>query len=321
MACNCCGNNIDAELGGRKETADENEQLLCQCCNETVRGKFGLAWVACYPNCPYTEPLGWQVEFSGTAADVAAKCNDIIKWVNEPPLPNDKEIKELKEETEKRSALGMNQKQSSVNNQQTCQCYSQRNLNNTNLYEQQELYNKSSYGNFDNSFQCSCPNCMKEKNSFCTKCKRCPVKPSKEFTLYQDPPDIIKLCPPTTKNENCCKCESSRSTNYTPSKFFNCNPNCPQKSKSHSNTKARVQQCSCYANYENTNNYSSQRGKPELHESNPFYDDRGCDCQKDSRDFQKNKFGKTENAEMSRITEEDIRNSSNDIDIVSLTDT
>lgn len=52
-----------------------------------VKGRFGLAWVSESPECPYPEPVGWQVEFHDTPSKVEQKCQEMVRWINCPPLP------------------------------------------------------------------------------------------------------------------------------------------------------------------------------------------------------------------------------------------
>lgn len=54
---------------------------------QTVKAKFGLAWIARMPNEDDKEvPLGWQVEIEDTPNKVTEICKGLIDWVNHPPL-------------------------------------------------------------------------------------------------------------------------------------------------------------------------------------------------------------------------------------------
>lgn len=61
----------------------------CFQCSESprVKGRFGLAWVSESPECPFPEPIGWQVEFHDTPSKVEQKCKEMVRWINCPPLP------------------------------------------------------------------------------------------------------------------------------------------------------------------------------------------------------------------------------------------
>lgn len=237
------------------------KERLCKCCDDKIKGKFGLAWIADYPNCTYSEPLGWQVEFTGTATEVAAKCNQIISWVNAPPLENN-ERTELEDENQYRQSTsnkddsyeyeeeyqnrkstsdkynnseyeGENRRRKSSTNRESdnkspCKCNT--NNYNNNPYDQ-ELYANNYGGNYQNNNTnymrgCCCPKCN-QVNNVCTKCKTCTVNPSYEaFKICYQPPDIIKLCPPRNQNNPCsCNCPSN---NYSYIKSVNCDPKCPQ---------------------------------------------------------------------------------------------
>lgn len=212
MACNCSGSQkTSGDDGNEKE-------YLCKCCDDKNIGTFGLAWVATYPNCPYKEPLGWQVQFSGTAIEVESKCKKIIDWVNAPPL-TDTKVSNLKNEM--------------PDNTKKCSCCPQQNTNNNYNDQYQNDYYADYSGN-------GCCTCGRNRDTCCAKCKRCVIQPDAQCKLDFTPPDIIKLCPPRNNKDNNCPCTCGIN-NFMSVKTVNCDPKCPQgilrKCKSHPVTK------------------------------------------------------------------------------------
>lgn len=225
MACNCNGNQKKPSIDNSNNNVDGDnaKEYLCKCCDDKIKAKFGLAWVASFPNCPYNEPLGWQVEFSGTAADVESKCQQIIDWVNAPPL-QDNTISELKSETAESTS--------------PCSCYPQQDMNNNNYYNEQ--FQNNYYPDYyrNESGGCTCQN----RDIYCTRCKTCKVLPEVPYKVDPTPPDIIKLCPPKIK-ETTCKCTPGIN-NLTSVKSVSCDPKCSQgilrKCKSHPVSKSSI---------------------------------------------------------------------------------
>lgn len=225
MACTCYGKRNDAELSGNVENNQDGEERLCSCCDSKAVGKFGLAWVVDFPNSPYSEPLGWQVELSGTAEEVTAKCNEIINWVSAPPLPQN-QLDALKPEPPN-----------------PCRCCKPSNNRNMNIDPYSDYYNNNNV----NQAQCNCPMCQTRNQNYCTRCQRCKAKPPVEsISVNPTPPDIFKTSQSNIQ-DNRCSCSRGSNCNMFV-KSVNCDPKCSQgilrKCKSYPVAKRNVRNCS-----------------------------------------------------------------------------
>lgn len=204
----CCKTCNDLQQGCKDDSNSDNE--LCCCCNNQVKAKFGLAWIAELPNCTCREPLGWQVEFIGTPSNVKLKCDEMVAWVNCPPLPN-KDILPLK----------------CICNQQNegnkkCCCNTQTSFGDScccsppptccNCSTKKKSCNCDKQQNSQTCPECCCQKpktqcCCCDKKKVCKKCKQCKPseEPSENYKFYCCPPDILSMCPP--QPQKCPGCE------------------------------------------------------------------------------------------------------------------
>lgn len=53
---------------------------------ETVKGRFGLAWVSETPMQKCSTPCGWQIDIIDSPSRVEQTCQDMMKWANCPPI-------------------------------------------------------------------------------------------------------------------------------------------------------------------------------------------------------------------------------------------
>lgn len=83
----------------------QHKEHRCKCKkSKKATGRFGVAWISETPACCYSDPFGWQVEFVDTPSKVEQRCQEMVKWVNSPPLPKEEAIeKKSKKDKEKRS--------------------------------------------------------------------------------------------------------------------------------------------------------------------------------------------------------------------------
>lgn len=92
ISCAAATQMWENELGYLRRRASLDKRCGRGCCSclpapDKVHGRFGIAWVTDSPNCTDEDPTGWQVEFYDTPSRVCQKCQDMVDWVNNPPLP------------------------------------------------------------------------------------------------------------------------------------------------------------------------------------------------------------------------------------------
>lgn len=72
---------------------EQHKEHHCKCKKQKKAvGRFGVAWISETPACCYSDPFGWQVEFVDTPSNVEQRCQEMVKWVNSPPLPREEAI-------------------------------------------------------------------------------------------------------------------------------------------------------------------------------------------------------------------------------------
>ncbi|KAF5289118.1 hypothetical protein FQA39_LY15220 [Lamprigera yunnana] len=130
------------------------QQPSCSCCRcpQKIKGKFGLAWVIETPN-RVCSPDGWQVEFTDTPSEVLKKCQNMLMWVNSPPLECNCSTEEDQSECKSDINSGLTLNNSSCNS----------NSKSTDVEEATQICCKDTVGYCINKKSCEC--CTDSKKS------------------------------------------------------------------------------------------------------------------------------------------------------------